>query len=144
MNYILEGIRRWLTENVKSFEPKLEPVLEFLEWKDSFMPNTIWADDCRSWYKGGKAGAKVQALWPGSTLHFLEVLETTRWEDYDVKYNENVNRWSFLGNGLSSVEARKGDLSWYMKNKDDTPINTILKPSARRESFSNVTPVFGI
>lgn len=82
------------------------------------MQNTVWNDPCRSWYKSGSVDGKVTALWPGSTLHYLEALgEGPRWEDYKVRYSGN--RFAWLGNGFSRTEVDDtADWAWYIGEED--------------------------
>jgi hypothetical protein len=54
-------------------------------------------------YKVGSAAGKILALWPGSTMHYLEAVKTPRFEDYHIKYS-NRNRFQYLGNGHSTAE----------------------------------------
>lgn len=72
---------------------------------------------------------KVVAIWPGSGLHYLETLASPRFEDYDWKY-ENSNRFAYMGNGFSTAEKRTGNLSWYIKDKDDSAIDPCIKKTA--------------
>jgi hypothetical protein len=37
-----------------------------------------------------------------------------RWEDWDIGYISS-NRFHYLGNGKSDIEASGGDLAWYIK-----------------------------
>ena len=83
-DYMLTLIDRWQTENIHSFTPKIDAVEEFNAHIDQFMPQTIWREDCRSWYKNNSASGRVTALWPGSTLHYIEALGQTRYDDWDV------------------------------------------------------------
>ena len=83
-DYMMTLIDRWQTENIQSFAPKMDAVEDFVAHTDQFMTQTIWQEDCRSWYKNNSASARVSALWPGSTLHYIEALGETRYEDWDV------------------------------------------------------------
>jgi hypothetical protein len=55
----------------------------------------------------------------GWVLHYKEILEEFRTEDFDLEYWSN-NRFSFMGNGLTLRETRNGlggnDLGFYLKN----------------------------
>lgn len=90
---------------------------------------TVWAEACRSWYKAGSASGKILALWPGSTLHYLEALQEPRWEDWEFRHGAGENRFAFLGNGHSTAEALGGDLSYYIRDHDDSFIDPVLKRS---------------
>jgi len=83
-DYMLTLIDRWQTENIHSFTPKADAVADFVAHTDDFMKKTIWQQDCRSWYKNNSASARVSALWPGSTLHYIEMMKETRFDDWDV------------------------------------------------------------
>ena len=113
-------VNRWQTENIHSFSPKQEAVQDFIEHKDTFMKNTVWQQECRSWYKSNSISGKVTALWPGSTLHYLEMIAEPRYEDWSFKYSGN--RFAYLGNGFSQTETDStADRSYYLRNEDDSP-----------------------
>lgn len=82
------------------------------------MQRTVWIDPCRSWYKAGSVEGRVTALWPGSTLHYIEALSELRMEDWEVKYSGN--RFAWLGNGYSQTELDPtADWAYYIRNEDD-------------------------
>lgn len=83
-DYMLSFCDRWQTENIQSFAPKDSAVTDFLEHCEEFMKSTVWVQECRSWYKSGSSSGRVSALWPGSTLHYLEALKEPRADDWDV------------------------------------------------------------
>ena len=111
-------IDRYQTHNIKSFAPKKAAVDDFIAHKDAFMQTTVWHDSCRSWYKGGQVDGPITALWPGSTLHYIEALSELRLEDFDVEYAGN--RLSWLGNGYSQTELdQTADWAYYIRDSDD-------------------------
>ncbi|UZP35149.1 hypothetical protein NXS19_002965 [Fusarium pseudograminearum] len=67
----------------------------------------------KSWFKNGKVDGRVTAMYPGSVLHFQEMLQDFRTEDFNFEYTAK-NRFQFMGNGLTFRETNDGDLSWYM------------------------------
>lgn len=116
-DYMLKLIDRFQTHNISQFSPKKEAIDEFIAHKDQFMQNTVWNDPCRSWYKGRPDGP-VTALWPGSTLHYIEAMMEVRMDDWEVKYNGN--RFAWLGNGYSQTELDPtADWAFYIREKDD-------------------------
>lgn len=125
-------IDRFQTSNVATFAPKPEAVADFIAHKDVFMQKMVWADPCRSWYKSGSIEGKITALWPGSTLHYIEAMMDLRMEDWDVKYAGN--RFAWLGNGYSQTELDStADWAYYIRDGDDDgPLST----GARRKAFS--------
>jgi hypothetical protein len=111
-------IDRYQTHNIKAFAPKQEAVDDFIAHKDMFMARTVWNDPCRSWYKAAGPDGKVTALWPGSTLHYMEAMEEVRLDDWNIKYEGN--RFAYLGNGYSQTEIdTTADWGYYIREKDD-------------------------
>jgi hypothetical protein len=82
------------------------------EYTQEFMKRTVWVSGCNSWYKNTKTG-KITALWGGSALHYKEVLEDIRGEDFKVEWM-SPNRYGYFGNGTTRREAAGGDLSFYL------------------------------
>ncbi len=120
-DYMLKFCDRWQTENIHSFSPKKEAVVEFLAHAKDVLEKTVWADECRSWYKKGTANAAALTLWPGSGLHFIEALSDIRTEDYNITYNGN--RFAWLGNGFSQTETDPMcDTAYYIREHDDSPL----------------------
>ncbi|KAF9565886.1 FAD/NAD(P)-binding domain-containing protein [Agrocybe pediades] len=131
-DYMLKMIDRWQTENIHSFAPKREAVADFVEHTNNFMKRAVWQQECRSWYKKNSVTGRVTAIWPGSTLHYLEAVDQPRYDDWDVKYNGN--RFAFLGNGFSRVEVdTTADWAYYLRNEDDSPF---MSRGKRRRVFS--------
>lgn len=127
-DYMLNFIDRWQTENIRSFTPKTEAVDDFIEHVNAYMPRTVWTEACRSWYKD-KTG-RVVALWPGSSLHFMEVMRYPRFDDFNIEYNGN--RFEWMGNGYSQTETDPdADWAYYIRNQDDGPM--MGKAKRRRE-----------
>ncbi|KAE9978465.1 hypothetical protein EG328_001463 [Venturia inaequalis] len=117
-DYMCKLIDRYQTHNIKSFSPKPEAVDDFIAHKDFFMARTVWNDPCRSWYKAAGPDGKVTALWPGSTLHYMEAMEELRLEDWNIEYEGN--RFAYLGNGYSQCEIdQTADWGYYIRDVDD-------------------------
>ncbi|KZL80160.1 phenylacetone monooxygenase protein [Colletotrichum incanum] len=118
-DWMLKIIDRYQTTNIAKFAPKEEAVRDFIEYKDWFMNKTVWSDPCRSWYKP-RVDGPVVALWPGSTLHYIEAIKEVRWDDLEVKYAGN--RFAWLGNGYSQTELDDtADWAYYIRDEDDDP-----------------------
>lgn len=116
--YFCEMLNRWQKQNIRAFEPRQEAVKDFMDHKDKVMENTVWTTNCQSWYKSPTTG-KVTALWPGSTLHYLQALADIRYDDYHVTY-AGANRFSYLGNGFSQLELDpSADTAYYVRELDE-------------------------
>ncbi|OGE54789.1 hypothetical protein PENARI_c005G09522 [Penicillium arizonense] len=116
--YFAEVLNRWQKQDIRALEPRKEAVRDFIDHKDQFMQNTTWTTNCQSWYKNPQTG-KITALWPGSTLHYLQALSDIRYDDYCVTYLGG-NRFSYLGNGFSQLELNpSADVAYYVRETDD-------------------------
>jgi len=104
-------------ENIKSFRPKLSVSTQFRQHADLFLQRTAWTSPCRSWFKQGKADGQA-AIWPGSRLHFLELMKQPRFEDFEIEYwDENI--FAFMGNGFEMREFDGRDLTNYLGSLDE-------------------------
>lgn len=112
-NYFLQAIEKMQVENIRSFRPKQAVTDAYIKHADSFLKRTAWTGPCSSWFKGGKSDGKP-AIYPGSRLHFLRLLERVRWEDYEIKYDEEGDMWNWLGNGFHVCERDGSDITWYL------------------------------
>lgn len=65
----------------------------FQEHVQEYMEDTVWSDFCRSWYNDPESG-RVNAVWPGSSVHCIEASEEVRFQDLVLKY-EGEGRRSF-------------------------------------------------
>lgn len=88
--YTVQFIKKMQNENIRSFAPRQDITDDFNAHVQEFVKTSVWVDDCRSWYKDSETG-KVFAIWPGSSLHFMQTLKNPRYEDYDITYhNKNM------------------------------------------------------
>jgi hypothetical protein len=116
--YIVNIIRKCQTEHIKAIAPSQAAVNELYEHTQTFMPRTSWAGPCTSWFKNGTETGPVTALHPGSRIHFFHMLERFRGEDWEYVHYNNQNRFSYLGNGLSTKELDGSDSTWYLDGSD--------------------------
>lgn len=111
--YMFQMIEKMQTENIKAFEPKKDAVKDLYNHTHELMKRLAWSSACRSWFKNGKTHGPVTAIYPGSRLHFFEMLKTPRYEDYEIDYRSD-NRFQFMGNGYTHCEnSVDGDPVWY-------------------------------
>ncbi|KAH7141866.1 hypothetical protein EDB81DRAFT_653405 [Dactylonectria macrodidyma] len=113
--YLLKIVQKIQRDNIRSLSPKQAVTDEFNEHTQAWVRGTAWADPrCRSWYKDNTTG-RVNAIWPGSSLHFCELVKEPRYEDFEIKYLNDHNMWEFLGLGFTRDMMREaGDLSPYI------------------------------
>lgn len=111
--YMFAAIEKRQIENIKAVTPKMGPSVAFRRHADLFLQRTAWTSPCRSWFKQGRIDGQA-AVWPGSRLHFLDMLKSPRWEDYDIEYRDEKNMFAFLGNGFSVRESDGRDITNYL------------------------------
>ncbi|KAF4503275.1 sterigmatocystin biosynthesis monooxygenase stcW [Fusarium agapanthi] len=90
-----------IRQRAKSFEVRADAQDDFNQHTQKVMQDMVWTGTCRSWYKQGTSG-KVTGLWPGSSLHYIQVLAEDRWEDYE--WTHESERYSYWSHGLSWIE----------------------------------------
>ncbi|VZH93959.1 unnamed protein product, partial [Fusarium fujikuroi] len=125
--YIVQAITKIQTDQIRSLDVK-QPVQDaFNDYVQEVHKDLVWTGSCQSWYKDRKSG-RVVAVWPGSSIHFMEMIANPRWEDFDIKYinvskmislvtmtnRGQSNPFSFMGNGISQREAKGEDLTYYL------------------------------
>ncbi|KAG7284368.1 hypothetical protein NEMBOFW57_010741 [Staphylotrichum longicolle] len=130
-DYAVKLIKKTQNENLRSWVPKQDVTDLFNEHVQEWAKHTVWADNCRSWYKNNETG-RVNAIWPGSSLHYQQVIEQPRYEDFELRYFDK-NPWAHLGMGWT-IQDRLGpkqadvcpylsldniDPRWYKANGGD-------------------------
>ncbi|KAH8726481.1 hypothetical protein GQ44DRAFT_726051 [Phaeosphaeriaceae sp. PMI808] len=115
--YIIQAMTKVQVENIKSLTPKLRASHHFRQHADLFLQRTAWTSPCRSWFKQGRIDGQA-AIWPGSRLHFLKMLETPRYEDYEIEYWDD-NMFAFMGNGFEIREFDGRDITNYLGCLDE-------------------------
>lgn len=116
--YIVRMLTKCQVEGINAVVPKADAVREFTEHTHIFLPRTIWAGNCRSWYKNGTVDGPITALHPGSRIHWFHMMEIFRPEDYEYEYCDKSNRFQFLGNGFS-VRENGDNPTWYLDSLND-------------------------
>jgi hypothetical protein len=111
-NYIISAVTKMQIENIKSLAPKIGPALAFKEHHDLYVKRTAWSGPCSSWFKRGDPNGAL-TMYPGSRVHFFELLGSPRYEDYDIRYMSG-NQWEYLGNGFSLREFDGRDTTFWM------------------------------
>ncbi|KAK3718844.1 hypothetical protein LTR37_004760 [Vermiconidia calcicola] len=104
-DYAIQILKKMQNENIRSWTPRQDITDDFNSHVQEWIKHTVWKHDCRSWYKNNETG-RVNAVWPGSSMHYQQVIEKPRYEDFEIKYFDK-NPWAHLGLGWT-VENRKG------------------------------------
>ncbi|OQU93791.1 hypothetical protein CLAIMM_00261 [Cladophialophora immunda] len=114
--YALQVARKLQTEYIRSLTPKQSVTDAFNAHAQEWVRHTVWTEDCHSWYKNHETG-RVNAIWPGSSLHYMAVIRTPRYEDYDITYlgPGEQNMWAHLGMGANDQVVEGRDWSPYLR-----------------------------
>ncbi|KAH6871816.1 hypothetical protein B0T10DRAFT_416993 [Thelonectria olida] len=108
--YISQVITKMQRDQIKSLEVKQDMQNSFNDYIQEVHKDLVWTGSCNSWYRDRSTG-RVTAVWPGSSIHFMEMVETPRWEDFEIRYLHS-KPFMFLGNGISQRETRGEDLAF--------------------------------
>jgi len=113
--YAMQLIKKIQSEYIASISPKQDVTDAFNEHCQEWVKHTVWVEECRSWYKNNETG-RVNAVWPGSSLHYMEAIKVPRYEDFDIEYlgAGKKNMWAFLGMGAVRALVNKEDVSPYL------------------------------
>ncbi|KAL1310668.1 hypothetical protein AAFC00_000934 [Neodothiora populina] len=112
-SYMQAVITKAQIEGIKSLAPRADVSRQFRQHADLFLQRTAWTSPCRSWFKQGRTHGQV-AMYPGSRVHHLELLKAPRYEDFEIEYWNQGNRFAFLGNGFEVREGDGRDITHYL------------------------------
>lgn len=56
----------------------------------------------------------LQAVFPGSRLSFLKLIEKPRYEDFEITYDHPEDTFAFMKSGFHMLETDGSDISWYL------------------------------
>ncbi|KAK0247243.1 hypothetical protein B0A54_11929 [Friedmanniomyces endolithicus] len=113
--YIVKAISKIQIDHIVSITPKDKAVDHFVRHANAFLKRTAVTGPCVAWYKGNENTAPP-AIWPGARSQFLRVLETPRFEDFDIVYEDEEDIFAYFGNGwtLEDDAEEDTDKTWYM------------------------------
>ncbi|KAL3430652.1 putative sterigmatocystin biosynthesis monooxygenase stcW [Aspergillus tetrazonus] len=105
-DYAIQFLKKMQNENIRAWAPRQHITDRFNEHVQEWVKHTVWSDQCRSWYKNNETG-RVNAIWPGSSLHYQAVIERPRYEDFEISYID-ANPWAHLGMGWTMLDRAGG------------------------------------
>ncbi|GKU10037.1 unnamed protein product [Fusarium langsethiae] len=109
-DYIMRVIDRLQKDCLKSICIKQSAQDAFNKWVQSRMREMVWAGPCSSWYK--LPNGKVIVPWPGTILHYYAATEIVRWEDYDIRFEDDDQMFASFGNGITIDGFTPEDIPW--------------------------------
>ena len=113
--YMVKCIEKMQLDRIMSITPKDKAVDQFVRHSISYLKRTAVMGPCVAWYKGNESD-KPPALWPGARSQFIRILETPRFEDFDIEYEDPEDMFGYMGNGwtLQDDADPETDKTWYM------------------------------
>lgn len=106
IEYIVQCVAKMQQDSIRCMHPRQDVTTQMNLYMDAWhKKHSVWAEDCRSWYKDNKADGRVY-IWPGSLLHHLKFMKRPRFEHFDITYRSPGNIFQFLGNGLTISEEK--------------------------------------
>ena len=113
--YIVKAIEKIQIDRILSITPKDRAVDLFVRHSLAYLKRTAVMGPCVAWYKGNESD-KPPALWPGARSQFIRILETPRFEDFDIMYEDEDDIFAYFGNGwtLEDDAEATSDKTWYM------------------------------
>ena len=113
VKYIVKIINKMQVERIVSFTPKLKAIEHWIRHANAFNERIAQSGPCSTWFKA-KDGRPL--LWPGGRSHFMKVLESPRFEDFDLTYEDEDDVFSYMGNGftLENDADEDADKTWYL------------------------------
>jgi cation diffusion facilitator CzcD-associated flavoprotein CzcO len=121
MEYVIQCAKKLQEDQIKAMHPKQSVTDQLNAYEDAWhSKHSIWAEDCKSWYKDNTKDGRVY-IWPGSMLHHLKFLKRPRYEHYEIEYKDPDNIFAFLGNGRTIGQLKYGAEVPvpYIRNRED-------------------------
>ncbi|OTB03435.1 hypothetical protein M426DRAFT_23798 [Hypoxylon sp. CI-4A] len=117
LTYYAQLLRKVSSQGIRSIQPSVGAVEDFLEYARAFFKQTVYSEKCSSWANGGQPGAFIHSFWPGSGSHLALVRAAPRWEDWEYTYHsKSGKRYAYFGPGWTKKELDPdADLAGYLK-----------------------------
>ncbi|KAK8109564.1 monooxygenase [Apiospora kogelbergensis] len=109
-DYIMRVISRLQTDNLNSIAVRHDAQASFNKWVQKRMASMVWSAPCSSWYKTGTG--KVTVPWPGTILHYYKATEVIRWEDFDLRFQDESTKYGSFGNGITCDGFAPKEIPW--------------------------------
>ncbi|KAH8819264.1 cyclohexanone monooxygenase [Xylogone sp. PMI_703] len=113
-DYIRKFIYKLQTENYAKFTLKHHYAEAWQSHALKWVEKTVWNAPCVSTFKNGTKDGKIVSLHPGSRLHYFDLLDNPRFEDYDWESlcSDKDNLFAWLADGFTVHEMNgENDLS---------------------------------
>ncbi|PKS11164.1 hypothetical protein jhhlp_002925 [Lomentospora prolificans] len=128
VTYFAKILRKVSREGIKAIEPLTDAADDFVQYSDAFFATTVLSENCSSWYNGGRPGARIHGLWPGSASLVTLLQREPRWEDFKYDYiHESGNRFLwYLGKGSTKKENDpEADITPYLIDPNKVDLRDI-------------------
>ena len=105
--YIRKLLSKLQTENYASLVPKSLVVKAWQAHALKWVEKTVWVEGCASSFKNGRSSGPVISLHPGSRLHYFDLLENPRYEDFEWTSlcKDPMSMFAWLADGFTYGET---------------------------------------
>ncbi|KAI3570579.1 hypothetical protein IWW34DRAFT_903256, partial [Fusarium oxysporum f. sp. albedinis] len=108
-DYIIRVIDRLQKDRLRAVCIKKSAQDAFNRWVQSRIAEMLWSEPCSLWYK---SNIKVIVPWPGTILHYYAATEIVRWEGYDLKFEQDDQKFASFGNGITEEGFTPKSITW--------------------------------
>ena len=105
--YIRRIIFKLQTENYSSVMPRAHVAKAWQQHALKWIEKTVWTGSCVSTFKNNTRDGPIVSLHPGSRLHYFDLLENPRYEDFDWESlsSDPMNMFAWLADGFTASET---------------------------------------
>lgn len=105
--YVAKLVYKLQTEAYASLVPKEIVTKAWVAHALKWMEKTVWVENCASSFKNGSSGKTVISLHPGSRLHYFDLLQKPRYEDFEWTplSTDPLNMFAWLADGFTAHET---------------------------------------
>lgn len=108
--YIYLWLDKISRERIKCVFPKQHVVRDLNNYYQEILKDSVWAEECSSWFKPEPTSKIIPALYPATMAHFWELLSSLRPEDFEIEYDDPKSRFMFFGSGRTKTEASRKNI----------------------------------
>ncbi|EME43716.1 hypothetical protein DOTSEDRAFT_130807 [Dothistroma septosporum NZE10] len=107
--YVSKLVWKLQTEGYSSLVVKENVSKAWVAHALKWMEKTVWVENCASSFKNGDSGKTVISLHPGSRLHYFDLLNAPRYEDFAWKSlcSDPLSLFAWLADGFTAAETHK-------------------------------------
>ena len=99
--YVVQVLKKMQTDQIRKVDVKKRMQDAFNRYTQHVHQDLVWSGSCQSWCEWqsldwhcmtnaiedkDRESGWATAVWPGSSIHYMEMIDSPRWEDFDIEY----------------------------------------------------------